>query len=341
MMKEALVSIIIVNWNGGEIFKNCLNSLSKIKYRNFELIVVDNGSIDRSFLYFYKIPSSATSKILIKNKVNLGFALANNQGFKNSKGEYVLLLNNDTKVTANFLSILIKKMEKQSDLGVIQPKIFIMDKKNHLDNVASYLTNTGFLQYLGYMEKDGPRFNREQFTFSAKGACMLIRREIIEKIGLFDCDFGSYFEETDFCWRVWNAGFKVLYYPRAYIFHKVGFSSKRQDQIFVNYHSSKNRILSMIKNLEIRNLIKIGGLHLILLILLSFYYFFKFQLSKAWMIWRAIIWNILNLNQTLSKRKKCQSLRIKSDSEIFQNTLKSTNWESMFNHFKKVEANFN
>ncbi len=338
-MKNPLVSIIIINWNGGEILKDCLKSLQKINYDNFELILVDNGSLDQSYQILNSLKFKA-KKILIKNSSNQGFAIANNQGFKISKGEYILLLNNDTRVVPNFLNVLVKKIKENFDIGVIQPKIFVMDKKKYLDNVACYLTSTGFLQHFGYMEKDSNKFNRDIFTFSAKGACMLIRRDIIEKVGLFDSDFGSYFEETDFCWRVWNMGFKVLYYPKAYIYHKVGFSSKRQDQIFINYHSLKNRILSMIKNLETYNLIKIGIFHLFLLISLSLFYLLKLEFSKAWMIWKAIFWNILHLKKTLIKRRRVQNMRSQNDSETFKYILRPTSLKSMFFHFQKVEANF-
>lgn len=332
-MEKPRVSIIIVNWNGGAIFKACLNSLSKLNYPNWELIVVDNGSVDGS----QKL--SPNSK-LIQNKENLGFAKANNQGFKISSGKYILLLNNDTKVNQNFLSLLVDKLEEDSTIGVIQPKIFIWDKPGCLDNVASYLTKTGFLQHIGYMEKDNKNYNNERFTFSAKGACMLIRRELIEKVGLFDEDFGNYFEETDFCWRVWLLGCKVLFFPKAHIYHKVGFSSKRQNQTFIFYHSLKNRLLSMIKNFEFKNLAIIGGLQFFLISGLSFYYLLKFQFAKFLMIQKAIYWNIVRLGDTLRKRRRVQNLRKMSDSEIFEYILKPIDLQGMFSHFRKVEANF-
>lgn len=334
---KPLVSIIIVNWNGGEVLKNCLISLSKLKFPNWELIVVDNGSNDGS----EKLISNYFSKFkFIKNKTNLGFAPANNQGYKLAQGKYILLLNNDTKVTTNFLDVLVEKMEKDPTLGVVQPKILIMDKPDYLDNVGSFFTKTGFLQHVGYMEKDGKRFDKEKIIFSAKGACMLIRKSIVEKAGLFDESFMSYFEETDFCFRVYLMGYKILFVPKSHIFHKVGFSSKRQNQIMVNYHAIKNRMASLIKNLEGKNLLFIGGLHLFLIIGLGFYYLVKLQIRKSGMIWKALRWNLLNMPVLIKKRHLIQHIRVRSDSEIFQSIMVDFSWKEMFSHFKKVEANF-
>jgi GT2 family glycosyltransferase len=332
------VSIIIVNWNGLNVLKDCLVSLEKLKYKNQELIVVDNGSSDGSIEFLEKYKNKKI--ILIKNSSNLGFAKANNQGYEKSSGQYILLLNNDTKVTPDLLGVLVNRLEKEADIGVIQPKIYIMDKKDYLDNVGSYLTRLGFLQHIGYMEKDSDLYSNEEVVFSAKGACMLIRREVIEKVGLFDSDFGSYFEESDFCWRVWLSGWKIIFCPKAKIYHKVGFTSKKQNQVMVNYHANKNRICTLIKNLQISNLITIGLLHLTINIGLGIYYLIRVKFSKSWMIWKSIIWNVVYIRKTLEKRHQVSKMRVKDDKEIFRYILKPINWSGMFRHFQKVEANF-
>lgn len=339
-MIKPLVSIVIVNWNGAAVLPACLQSLKKISFSRWELILVDNGSEDGSEKLVSKYKLSATNYKLIKNSANLGFAKANNQALPFCRGKYILLLNNDTKVKKDFLDVLVKIMEQDLTIGVVQPKIYIMDNPRYLDNAGSYLTMTGFLQHWGYMEKDSSEFNSQKEIFSAKGACMLIRKKIVDKIGLFDNDFGTYFEESDFCFRVWLFGFKVVYYPQTYIYHKVGFSSKKQNQIFVNYNSNKNRICTLIKNLEISNLLKIGSIHLLLNLLLSFYYLIKLHPQKFWMIIKSILWNIIYLPQTISKRTKIQKLREKTDSEIFKKIMHGFNITEMFKHFMRVEANF-
>ena len=201
MVRSPLVSIIVVNWNGGQILQRCLESIRLLTYPNYELIIVDNGSSD------------GTQKLAqIRNTQNQGFSQANNQGVAHAKGKYILLLNNDTIVSSGCLSILVDRIEKDRSLGVIQPKIYLMDNPTHLDSVGSFLTITGFLQHWGYLQADGPQFNHEREIFSAKGACMLIKKTVIEKVGLFDPDFGSYFEESDFCWRGWLGGWEGPYF---------------------------------------------------------------------------------------------------------------------------------
>jgi len=340
MKKYPLVSIIIANWNGGKIWDNCLKSLSKIKYPNWELIVVDNNSTDGSGDYSQDLKYKIKKTKLIKNKENLGFAPANNQGYEVSRGKYVLLLNNDTLVDSSLLNVLVNKMEKDLSVGVIQPKIKMMDNPSYLDNAGSFMTRTGFLQHWGFGEKDSKQFNKEKEVFSAKGACMFIRRKIIQKVGLFDPVFMSYMEDSDFCWKTWLIGYKVIYYPETYILHKVGMSSKRMNQIAINYHSFKNRIRSLVKNLNFFNLFILLVPHIVILIFIGCYYLFKFQFQKANMIFRAIIWNIIHLPSTLKERKKIQALRKQSDSQIFKMGMKRMSFKEMFSHFRKVESNY-
>src|SRR5688572_5204665 len=131
----SLVSIIIVNYNGEKVLEDCLKSTEKISYPKVEIILVDNGSTDESL----NIVSRYKKVKLIKNDLNLGFAPANNQGDKIAKGEYILLLNNDTKVPANFLAPMIEKMELDSTIGAMQPKIYLIDQSDRLDNAGSFL----------------------------------------------------------------------------------------------------------------------------------------------------------------------------------------------------------
>jgi len=342
-MKSPLISIIIVNWNGGDVFKNCLKSLSKLNYPNWELIVFDNGSKDGSgterFIKSNFNNKNAKLKI-VRSRVNKGFAPANNLAFKKTEGKYILLLNNDTIVPPAFLTKLVKKAESDSEIGVLQPKILIMDDPELLDNAGSFLTRTGFLQHWGFMKKDSREFSKEREIFSAKGACMLVRTSVINKVGLFDQDFISYFEESDFCWRVWLAGWKVLYSPVTQIHHKVGFTSKRLNQHKVTLISTRNRISSLYKNLSRKNLLFILFPHISFLIILGFYYLFTLQPSKAWMIWGAILWNFRHFPALVKKRAEVQKIRTASDKKLFKIIMQKTDIKEMLSHFASIEENF-
>lgn len=334
--KFPLVSVIIVNWNGGQVFDDCLKTLSKISYPNWEMIVVDNGSEDGSENLPLKYKRFSKAKI-IKNKINLGFAGANNQGVRVAKGEYVLLLNNDTRVTPDFLSKLVTRSEADPQIGIIQPKIFLYDNPGYLDNAGSYLTNIGFLKHWGFMEKDSAKFSQETEIFSAKGACMLIKKSVIQQAGgLFDKDFFSYFEESDFCWRVSLLGYKILFYPDALIYHKLGYTIRRLNVAKLNYHYYKNRICSLIKNLESKNLLLVLIPHLFISggIILAFLLKLKFQ--NAWMVFRALLWNLVNLPKTLKKREAVQKNRVVTDSKLFKKLSRPIEWNKYREDFSRV-----
>lgn len=328
---------MIANWNGGYVFRDCLQSLKKVTYPNWELIVIDNGSIDKSDILPSKILNKKINIIKINNKTNLGFAYACNQGFKKSSGKYILLLNNDTIVTRDFLNILTEKMENDRRIGAIQPKIYLLDKKGYLDNTGSYLTKIGFLHHKGFLKKDGVNFNKETEPFSIKGACMLIKADLVRKIGLFDKDFFSYFEESDFCWRVWLAGYKVVYFPGSHIYHKVGYTIRRLNVLDINYHYYKNRICSLLKNLEFKNAVPIISTHLFISIGLASIFFIKGKFKNSLMILEAIIWNILNLKSTLDKRKEIQAYRVINDYFIFKNLSVPVDWSEFYNDFRRIK----
>lgn len=339
VMNNPKVSIIITNFNGGQVLLDCINSLKKIDYPNFETILIDDCSIDNSFEEAIK--NKGILKLNgFKNKKNLGFVGANNEGLKYSTGEYILLLNNDTKVSKNLLSVLVDKMENDPKIGAVQPKIKMMDNQDILDNAGSFLTRTGFLIHWGFGKKDSKEFDTKKIIFSAKGACLMTRREIINKIGLFDQDFVSYMEESDFCWRVWLAGYTIYFLPQTYIYHKLGFSYSKLSPEVVNYNSFKNRILSSYKNLETKNLLLILVPHLIIILTLSLYYLLRLQFSKSGMIIGAIVWNIKNIKISTRKRKVVQEMRVISDDKLFKQVMRKFNFKEMFAHFLKVEANF-
>ena len=136
------VSIIVVNFNQKQLTLNCLKSLKKITYPNYEIIFVDYNSQDGSVEVITKMFPKVRQ---VLNKNNSGYAGGNNAGIRQAKGRYLLILNNDTIETPGFIEPLVADLEKDPNLGIVQSKIFIMDNPKQLDNVVSYLTNIGFL----------------------------------------------------------------------------------------------------------------------------------------------------------------------------------------------------
>lgn len=321
---KPLVSIIIVNFNGNKFLQPCLRSLTMQDYNNIEIILVDNGSTDGSVQYISKTFPYIK---LIRLQKNIGFAGANNIGFKKATGKYVLLLNNDTKVRADFLSRLIEVFERDSTIGAAQSKLLVMDNPVLLDSVGAYLTPTGFLYHYGYAKKDGVFYDKEIPTYSAKGASMMVRMSALKKVlvkgNMFDPDYFAYFEETDLCHRIWLSGYKILYVPSSIVLHKMGATSSQMNNSFVQFHSFKNRINSYIKNLGGLSLTIILPLHLSICLLYAIVCVFSNNRSVAKSIVKAIVWNIIKLPDTLRKRLFIQhNIRKVSDRVLLPQIMK-------------------
>ncbi|QQG47084.1 MAG: glycosyltransferase family 2 protein [Candidatus Woesebacteria bacterium] len=316
-MKQKLVTIIIVNWNGLHHLKKCLPSLYKQNYKKIEIILVDNASTDESVVWTKK----NFSKIkIIKNSKNLGFAQGNNVGYKIASGEYILFLNNDTKVSKNFLKELLKVLSSDPKIGGAQSKILFMDSPSQLDSAGSYMTYTGFLYHLGIYQN--PKNFKKQFEiFSAKGACMIFKKKVIDKIlidgNIFDSRFFAYFEETDFCHRVWLSGYKIVFAPKSIIYHKFGATSILLAKPFIEYHSYKNRINSYIKNLSLKNLLIILPIHILACEFLSLIFILRNKFHVFLAIQKAFFWNIINLPKTIAIRFYIQNKIRKVEDHIF------------------------
>lgn len=318
-MKTPLVSIIIVNWNGAELLSECLLSLQKQDYENYETIIVDNNSSDNSLKVLKKLKSIT----IIESKKNLGFAGGNNLGFTKAKGEYIFLLNSDAKLEKNTLDKLVKSLQQDELFAAVQPK-FLYENKT-INSIGAYFTNTGFLYYPGYGKKNTiPKYDKSQNIFSGYGAGLLIRSEVINKIGLFDDDFFMYFEETDLCMRIWLSGWKIFYNADATIHHKGGVSSKKYGLEKIYFHSYKNRICTYIKNLGVISLWRIVPIHILLCEATAFAYLVTGRFRYFLAIQKALAWNITHISSTLRKRAIIQkSYRKVDDKKYFLLVLQS------------------
>lgn len=306
---KPLVSVLIVNWNSKENLIDCFESLFKISYQNFEVIMVDNGSTDTSVKFTQeKYPRVK----IVKSNKNLGFAGGNNFGLKACRGKYILFLNNDTIVTKNFLDELVAFIEKDESLAVVQPTILFhrpntpMHKK--INSVGSFILRSGFLYHLDYGKKYVESKYKDSYEiFTAYGACFLVRKKVIDEVGLFDESYFAYFEETDFSHRVWLNGYKIKILTRPVIYHKGGKTSEKLPSAFIQYHSFKNRLYTYLKNFDIKNLIMIFIPHLIICEISTILYFLIGKPGYAVAIQKAVIWNLFNFSIMLKERTRVQN----------------------------------
>ena len=294
------VSVVIVNWNGLALLPDCLDSLSACG-TPLEIIVVDNGSTDGSVGYLRQRPEI----VVIGNATNTGYAPANNAGIARATGEFVLLLNNDTRVAPGFLEPLLHMMSTTADVGAGQCKMLSFDPPYRVDAYGSYLLRTGFLYHLRYGKPDPPPEPPFEI-FGAKDAAMLIRASVLRDVGGFDPDFFAYLEDSDLSWRIWLGGWRVLCVPESVVYHRGGATASRLPSAFVTFHSFKNRTCMLLKNLSTPAAWRILPVHLALNLGLIAMELIRGRGGAARAVASALNWNRRHLRATLRKRRDVQ-----------------------------------
>lgn len=325
MKKKHLVSIIIVNLNGMRWLPTCFGSLAKQNWKKYEIIFVDNASMDGSVAWVKK---HHPKTVCVVNTKNLGFADANNIGFRKAKGKYILFLNNDTRVEKHFLSFLVAKLESDASIGGVQSKLRLMDEPDRLDAIGAFFTNTGFLYHYGFHAKDSAKLDTEIDLYTAKGACMMFRKSVLDRVvidgNIFDPSYFAYFEETDMCHRVWFNGYRIVYVPKSVIYHKAGGTSTAMNNTYVQYHSFKNRIQSYVTNLSGRTLLFLLPLHITLTFGYACVAFLRGKWKLGVFVIRAVLWNIRHLKETIVKRSYVQNhIRTISDDVLLPKITKN------------------
>ena len=346
-MKYPLVSIIIINYNGKLLLKNCISSILKNNYLNYEIIVSDNASSDGSIDFIKKTFISDISKIkFVKLSKNYGPAFARNQGFKISRGKYISFLDNDTEVDKNWILEAVELFTKNSNLGVIQCKLLLLNQKKRIDYVGEYLGNLGFLKPIGtYGDVDKGQYDKIYPILAAKSAGMFICRDAFIKAGQFDPDYFIFMEETDLGWRTWLTGYHNLFCPKSIVYHQFSSTknivSKDFNNYLIRFHGTKNYIQTLVKNLSILNLIKILPIHLFLWISLGLFLFVNGKFKSSLNIFRGIVWNIINLPKTLKRRHIIQKNRKITDTTLFKTNhlMVKTSLRSYITNFFKSQQN--
>ena len=220
--KEIKISIIIPSWNTKDLLKNCLKSLGFL----YEIIVVDNNSTDGTVKMIEK---GFPNVLLIKNKKNVGFGAANNQGMRKAKGDYLLLLNSDTIVKNEAPLVMSQYLKKNSDVGVVGPKL--LNEDGSLQPSAGPFPNLKisfimlFLEHwLGDLVRSS--FEKTKEVDWVMGAAFMFKKEILNKVGFMDEGLFMYMDEVEWSFRIKKAGYKVVFNPQVEIIHLGGASSK-------------------------------------------------------------------------------------------------------------------
>lgn len=321
-MTQPLVSIIIINYDGKKLLVNCFESLSKITYSNVEIILIDNNSSDDSIAY---VKENFSKTIILKLDDNKGFAEPNNIGAKIAKGKYLLFLNNDTVVTKNFVTEMINIIEKDEKIAICQSLLLKPD--------GTIDSSGDFIDELGIVYNSKSKIDDVREITSARGASMLIRKEIFDKLSGFDESFFVSFEDVDLGWRSWIANYKVVIVPSSIVYHLGGqTSNKIKDEIA--FHGFKNQLSMKITNFEtflgIKVLFKFSIIYGIKETKIWFDYFLKgntaitptkYETSIAKkpsfkIILKSIFWILSNQKYLRKKHKLVNSTRLLSTTQL-------------------------
>jgi GT2 family glycosyltransferase len=258
MMQHPHVAIVILNYNGRGLLEAYLPSVHAVHYPNKSVWVIDNQSTDTSLSFLQKhFPEVG----IIQNKGNYGYAKGYNLGLAKIKADYYLLINSDVEVNPGFLHPLIEAMETDAGIGIAQPKIRWLRKPEYFEYAGAA---GGLLDGLGYplcrgrvfdkLEKDLGQYNNNAFVFWASGACMLIRVGVFNALEGFYPYYFMHQEEIDLCWRVQNAGFKILACGNSSVMH-LGAASLQKENPKKTFYNFRNNLVMLSRNMPIGRLI--------------------------------------------------------------------------------------
>ncbi len=242
-MTEQNISIVLLNLNQPKVTIECIESLMKNDYKNFEIILVDNGSTDDSVEIFKTLIEKYAKLKLIETKENFGFAEGNNVGIRDSKGDYILLLNNDTMVKKDFLSNMVKATKMFPKAGAFGPKMYLYDRPSEIWHIGGKITKFLNFTYTPLKYKD-----TYTSTDWLSGCALMITKEAIRKVGLLNPSFFLYLEDVEWSIRAKKAGYDLIYVPDAQLWHIGSASSKEQGgkPIYI-YFGYRNKLF-LLKN---------------------------------------------------------------------------------------------
>jgi GT2 family glycosyltransferase len=309
-LDSPLVSIVILNYNAGELLFNCIKSIINSNYLNYEIILVDNNSTDKSHI---ECKQKFKEIKVIENGENLGYCEGNNIGIRNAKGKFIAILNPDTIVDKNWLKFLIQAYKEKGE-GMYQPKFLSLYEKNVLQSTGNYIQLFGF----GYARDKGEinsnkRNIIEEIGF-ASGTCLFTSKDVLDKTGLLDPFIFLYLDDLDLCWRAKQLGISSFFVPNSIVYHAESYILKWNSKKF--YWLERNRKYCLLTHYSKNTLYKMLPTLIIIEILV-----FLFYLSKGFILEK--IKADLNILKNWSHIKKryfyLESLKKVEDKQIIKN----------------------
>ena len=324
---KSKVSIIIPHWNNVDVISECLNSISKSDYNDFEIIIVDNASNDNSVEW---IKSNYPHVILIENDKNYGYAGGCNIGADYANGEFLIFLNNDTIQENNWISSLVYTMSSNSRIAALQPKILNYYNRNIFDYAGGAGGHMDIYCYpfargriFAEQEVDKGQYNNKEKCFWSSGTCFIVRKNLFHKAGGFDDTFFAHMEEIDLCWRLYSMGFEVWVDPLSIVYHKNALTlpMHTHKKYYLNH---RNSLLMLFSNYSIKNIIIIGIPRIMLEIVACFYSILRLDWKHMAAILKSFFWIIFHPKVIIKRRKNFSRIRVIEDKKIMENMTKSS-----------------
>jgi len=237
------VSVIIPNWNGEKLLRLCLDSLRNQTFQNFKVYVVDNGSVDQSIPL---LEQEYPEVVILRHAENLGFSAAINTGIEQSHGPYVAALNNDTETHPDWLDRIVKTMDAHPEAGFCASQLMDFTDREKIDSMGD-----GFYPFGVSFKVGSCRENNVSTVTEIQSACAaasVYRRDMLEKIGLFDTDFFAYMEDIDLGLRAQMAGYRCIIVPYAIVYHMGSASSGGTASAFSVNLTTRNTYQVILKN---------------------------------------------------------------------------------------------
>ena len=295
----------------------CLESLSRSPYKDFETLVIDNASKDRSIAYSKnRLPWAR----FIEMKKNFGFGYAANIGVELSLGRYLVFMNYDIEVDPRWLGELARTFEEDKSVGGCGCKVLFSGDKNTIDCIGGFVCDiyASGLFPIGHAQADRGQYDAVREVFALPGLCMAVRREAFIKAGGFD---GTYFlmgEDIDLSWRVSLAGYRIAVNPRAVVYHagrdtyKKGHIRRKQ----IRYLVERNTLRTLLKNYGVKCLVNVLPKFLAMITAENFFFIFRGKIDWTASDLKAILWNIVNFPDTVRARYEVQKRRLLNDINI-------------------------
>ena len=338
-----LTSIVILNYNAGNLLLDCVESLYKTVTHKFEVIVVDNLSTDNSHK---KCKEKFPQIRLVENKENLGYCEGNNVGIRNASGEFIVILNPDTRVEPDWLVELFNAYEVFGN-GLYQPKILAFED-NLFESGGNMLHVFGFGYSKGRGVPDNGQYDESCEIGYASGACLFTKTEIIKKIGMFDPFIFLYHDDLDLGWRAAQMGIKSFYAPKARIYHAGSYNYKWSGKKF--FWLERNRHYCLLTHYSKKTFYKmLPSIILVEIMMIVFY------LSKGFikMKFKAYVDILKNIKHIQKKYHEIESKKLVSDSELIKkmpdgmfipdqisNSLTARVFNKTISKFSKIVKNF-